>query len=287
MHVDVRLMFYFGVCASVPVASITLTRGCPVTFPCRCIGIGLLDCSRERLRTVPQFVRFEENWQILDLSDNLINYLAPSQFAKVKISTLDLSRNMLRTLDKHSFRDAPQLHTLDLSYNAIEFLPDHIFSSLRTLRTLRLQYNKIPYVKPNVLIKLHKLYALDFSGNSFSKIPTKSLSHLRSLKRLSFRNNRITEIEEYGFIGLSLEYLDLGGNKAPVLPLHIHKWAFCGLDPRLIISEPTVKEWSGLTTLLLDHNGLGSIEPCLTSSIWTLKRVDLSGMVSSTLIISI
>ena len=269
MHVDVRLLLVLLLLLFDVVAG-----DCPAYPPCHCIGDRFVDCALKRLHEIPQFSVFQHTWRELNLSDNLVTSIPDSVFAKVHVYTLDLSSNMIKTMNKYGFRSATHIVTLDLSHNIIEYLPDHVFSSMTNLKTLRLRYNKLYYIKPNVLIKLKQLYELDLRGNSFNKIPSKSLRHLTSLKRLILRDNRLKELESFTFQGLVLEYLDLGDN---IAPFQISKTSFCGLDPRVVHSEPSVIEWSGLQTLLLDHNGLSSMNPCLSSVLWTLRHIDLSG----------
>ena len=53
--------------------------------------------------------------------------------------------------------------------------------------------------------------------------------------------------------------------------------AFCSLEPQMVRTEPDVTEWLGLTTLLLDHNGLTNLDPCITERIWTVSHFHISG----------
>ena len=121
---------------------------------------------------------------------------------------------------------------------------------------------------------LTELTTLNLSGNEFKVVPKLALQSLVNLRILSIRNNHLKVIKPYDFQRLPLQHLDLGDNTSP---LHLDRRAFCGLEPTPSAPQPGVIEWHGIQSLILDYNGISSIDPCLADILWTLSTIRLSG----------
>lgn len=254
-------------------ATLTLTI-CPTPLPCHCISNHTVYCAFLRLDALPYFLEFRGVWLELDLSENFISHLPSGGLDGTKIRHLKINRNSIKSISADAFRGIEGLAVLDLSHNYLTDIADGIFAGLAELKTLRLQYNQLADVNAKAFVDIPHLLELDFQGNDMKVVPSEAIGVIRRLKRLNLRNNRLHGIHPFAFRRLSLELLDLGDNLSP---LFIHRDAFCGLEPRVVSSEPGAIDWSGLNTLLLDHNGLTSINPCITRMIWTLEVVDVSG----------
>jgi Leucine-rich repeat (LRR) protein len=247
---------------------------CPTVVPCFCREDHSVSCSYQRLKELPDFLEFTNVWKELDLSENLILVLHRYEFVRVKVRSLILDSNMIRHIENGSFIGLSMLERLDLSHNELKYIPALIFEPLFKLRTLRIQYNDFNTLGELSMVGISQLYELDLTGNSFHTIPRASLCKISNLKKLILRHNHIQKLAPYAFVDLSLDYLDLGANKAPMV---IDRDAFCGLDPQVVSSEPGVIDWTGLDTLRLDHNGLITLPPCLIQRMWTLSSLDISG----------
>ena len=247
---------------------------CPTVAPCVCQDDMSLSCAYQSLEELPDFLEFTEIWNELDLSENLLLVLHSHGFKGVKVKSLRLERNMIHHMEEASFNGLSMLESLYLSHNRLATIHPRIFEPLSRLRTLRLQYNGLSVLGELSVSGLSGLYELDLTGNSFRSVPAASLCKITNLKKLILRHNLIHELPPYVLYGLSLDYLDIGANKAPMI---IHRDAFCGLDPQGHSSEPGVIDWTGLSTLRLDLNGLTTISSCLTQRIWTLSSLDISG----------
>ena len=226
-----------------------------------------------RLHELPYFMTFMEFWDELDLSENFLDHLPKSAFSGVRARNLNLSRNNINSIDAHAFDGVIGVNGIDLSHNKLRTIPK-MFSSLVQLHTLKLCYNQIKTFKYDTFDGSHLLHELDLTGNDIESIPTEAFLSIQGLRHLILRHNRLEKIDAYAFHDLPIEVLDLGDNGAP---LAIHEEAFCGLQPTILRSEPGVIDWSGMHTLLLDHNGLSSLNPCVTGLIWTIHTVDISG----------
>ena len=250
---------------------------CPTLIPCFCQEDHSISCVYQRLMELPDFLEFNQVWKELDLSQNFLLVLHSHGFVHVKVTRLRLERNMIRHIEKGSFIGLSMLESLDLSHNALRYIPAGIFQPLAKLHTLTIQFNDLGSLEERSMVGLSQLYELDLTGNSFSKIPRESLCNLSNMKKLTLRHNHLRKLGPYAFYGLSLDYLDIGANKAPMV---IDSDAFCGLDPQVISSEPGVIDWTGLETLRLDHNGLTTLPPCLIQRMWTLSSLDISNQIT-------
>ena len=163
---------------------------------------------------------------------------------------------------------------IDLSHNYLPTLPNGVLSPLTELSILRLRYNQFKTISCGTFSGATRLEELYLTGNEIAVIPSDALSQLTGLHKLILRSNRLNNVGDYAFNGLPLLYLDIGENAGPV---QIPPEALCGMEPQMLTVEPGVIDWSGLQTLLLDHNGLSTLHPCIGKLVWTLSRIDLSG----------
>ena len=247
---------------------------CPAMIPCVCQEEHSVSCAYKRLKTLPDFLVFDKVWNELDISENFLTRLGSNGFLGVKVINLRLDRNTIRQLEGGSFNGLDMLESLDLSHNSLTSLPARIFDHLTKLSTLRIQYNDLTVLDEWSMAGIPQLYELDLMGNSFRAVPTSALCKITHLKKLILRDNILHILSPYAFYGLSLDYLDLGSNRVPLV---IDPDAFCGLDPHVVSTDPGSITWEGLTTLRLDHSGLTTLDPCITRRIWTLSELDISG----------
>ena len=272
-----KLLPLVSLLLSVLCVSLTMTI-CPTPLPCHCIGNQVVYCAFLRLAALPYFLDFKQSWQELDVSENFIAALPAGGLRGVRARLLKLNRNSVRSIAAGAFVGVEDLAVLDLSHNYLRDLPPAVFAPLVDLRTLRLAYNQLTAIGAGAFDAIPHLYELDLQGNDLAAVPSRALAAVRRLRRVNLRNNRLRTIDAYAFAGLALEVIDAGDNTSPMA---VHRDAFCGLAPRVVAAgggvEPSIIEWSGLHTLLLDHNGLTTLNPCITRTIWTLHVVDVSG----------
>lgn len=80
--------------------------------------------------------------QILDLSNNFIEYVLPDTFRNSrKIQVLSLAQNELTEIAPETFRNLGDLRIVDLSHNLLRYLPDSLFLS-DDLEQLDLSFNR-------------------------------------------------------------------------------------------------------------------------------------------------
>ena len=234
---------------------------CPTTIPCHCVRNEIVYCAFARLTKVPYFTRFAHTWHEIDLSENLIGELQSGAFRGINVVRLNLRRNAIATLHENAFDGVVRMRALDLSHNVLTALPAGAFAGLAQTRRIKLRYNQLTRISVEAFDGVPLLEELDLTGNDLTEVPSSVFLNLPELEMLALQNNKLRTIHAHAFNGLSnLRTLDLGnaGDR-----LQIHEDAFCGLEPVISHTEPGVIDWSGLDTLLLDHNGLRSVDGCL------------------------
>jgi Leucine-rich repeat (LRR) protein len=133
----------------------------------------LLDLSRNRLRWVEMgdlapYPHLEE----VDLSENLIATLEPNAFANLQsLRVLRLRANQLKLVPMGAFAKLVNLTTLDLSENKLVILLDYTFQDLKGLRHLEVGDNDLVYISHEVL----SCYPFDHSFFKHYVVPDLSI----------------------------------------------------------------------------------------------------------------
>uniref|UniRef100_A0A182K1F7 Uncharacterized protein n=1 Tax=Anopheles christyi TaxID=43041 RepID=A0A182K1F7_9DIPT len=181
----------------VVVANDTKTEGssrgggkfCPKICSCDVIeDLKRADCSQENLINTYTDVPYDV--EILDLSINIISSIENDNFMHYdNLVKLFLSENSIQTISLDAFANQHRLITLDLSNNRLEHLNEHLFE-----RNLQ-------------------LVELNLSSNNFMMLPNTPFLKSFSIMFLHLANCRIPHVFDTMFIDLpNLKYLDLAKN---------------------------------------------------------------------------
>jgi len=229
----------------------------------------------------------------LDLSNNRISSLSRNVDLSLleAVETLDLSNNILTTINPASFPSGKRLEILNLSSNQIELLESNCFDDLTRLLELRLNRNKLSSFPKTVFKRMSSLRVLELNKNKLVEIPGLTFHGLGNVKSLKLRKNNIKFLMDGAFFGLnSMEqlYLDrnqvrtvskgwlYGVNKLKQLSLAYNKvdyieedgWEFCRelwqLDLRgnalKIVEREILRKLPSLTHLDLGENLISHID---------------------------
>lgn len=156
----------------------------------------------------------------LNLSRNRLIDLPRHTFDGVfKLERLYISHNLLRVLPFQLFRTMTDLRVLDLSHNSLLSFPENFFAHNEQLLILRLKWNNLQIIGKNTFYNLRRLIHLDLSHNDIDYIDRKAFESLQSLKTLNISINNITTISSILFQSLPrLQQLDLSYNPLKQLP---------------------------------------------------------------------
>ncbi|XP_058450252.1 chaoptin [Malaya genurostris] len=131
-----------------------------------------------RITTLPRTVfraDIHKNLVEIDLSFNLIETLQTSTFDNLElIQIINLSSNKIKTIEKNSFYDLPYLTYVDLSFNGIQNVTECAFSFLPALLSVDLMHNEM---------------------GSFSLKMFKHVSNATTPMRLNISNNAIDNFD--------------------------------------------------------------------------------------------
>ncbi|XP_031640036.1 peroxidasin homolog [Contarinia nasturtii] len=163
-----------------------IESACPKS--CKCSDtFGIVDCSQQNLVEVPK--NLPNNTNQLNLSHNLLTTLNVSDLINCRqLQRLDLNNNQIETIiNTEDFAKLPGLHYLDLSSNALKPLQGNEFSKANKLATLNLKDNQ-HVIAPNVPI-IQKLKTLNLANCSITQLSENIFQNLSSLVVLDLDNN--------------------------------------------------------------------------------------------------
>ncbi|OXU31673.1 hypothetical protein TSAR_000714 [Trichomalopsis sarcophagae] len=178
-----------------------------------------LYASHNALPELPSSLHGLEQLQILDLSFNQLQALAPETLSSLtnllelklvrnrirelregafdrlpRLALVDLENNDLALVERNAVRALPELQALRLGKNRIQMIPSGAFSELPMLQSAELQENRIHEIAGNAFINVPHLLFLNLSHNLLTSLEHMGLESLRSLEVLDLSDNRITRV---------------------------------------------------------------------------------------------
>lgn len=195
--------------------------------------------------------------------------------------SLDLSNNLLVTLDNVDMSELSRLRNLNLQGNRLTSLPDEI-EKLVNLRLLNLSSNNISELNPS-LFKHSQLMSLDLSFNHISQLPA-DIGKLVNLEKLAISNNALTKLPDEMCQLEQLSELDVRFNGLQ----NINVLAKLPNLTALFCSKNSVfschLQFQRLVQLHLDRNPITNIlfyEPLVSLSVLDLGKAKLTDLSES------
>ena len=213
-----------------------------------------LAMNNNQLTAIPSFIKAIKQLRTLDLGDNSISEIKPSDFSSLSnLYGLRMASNHLTKIVNGTFAGADNIHILNLAHNQIQVLEGDALGNLKELRALRLDNNRIE----------------DINGIA------------SSLSQLQWFNVSTNQLQwfDYAFIPKSLEWLDLSDNLVQELG-NFYKLRDFGLKTIHVNRNNIVKVTPSsfplsLENVFLGENGLEEVEPFSFELHRDLKEVDL------------
>jgi Leucine-rich repeat (LRR) protein len=184
--------------------------------------------SDNGLESLPNWEAFDVKPTVLDMSGNVIKSLeADGLIDYACLRYVSFRNNAIRDVNPMAFNGlAVSLIHLDLAGNKINTIVNVTFSYIPKLETLLLSNNSVTNLDRTVFADLKVLHSLDLSLNYLSYILDGTFDWNEKLEFLSLSHNRIEIISKFTFKMLrNLKHLDLSDNNISFL----HRNAFLSL----------------------------------------------------------
>lgn len=191
--------------------------------------------------------------ETIDLSRNVIRTLSNDGLSYFHyLETLILHDNHIYELKENSFRGVPQLSSIDLSYNRIKLLPNVIFKSTSKLRLINLRNNTITSLPHDIFDGLHELQSIDLSQNAlvqFSLLPSQQQQMPNIIS------------------------INLGYNALTTLPPTIERLEILNLEHNKLRNLTLPIVYPSLRRLILSSNQLTSIHDRIFSNVNSIEQI--------------
>ncbi|XP_067618884.1 chaoptin [Eurosta solidaginis] len=247
-----------------------------------------LDLSLNSLRTIEDdALEGLNNLQTLIIRDNNILLLPGSALGRLpSLTTLNLDFNRVAALSTEILGSiqAEDITTLTLSRNVIRELPTGSFQTFANLHKLDLSGNSLAVISADIFLGLDQsLSELKLSQNRITSLGTMPLA-LTELRSLDLSGNNLADLPRNIFQGLeNLQYLNLSGNHhlaplpaaliRPLTRLQVIDLSKCALKQ---MSGDLFATLQDLKHIYLNNNNLQEINDGSFVDLWNISSIDLS-----------
>ena len=172
----------------------------------------------EKNRYFPELKEIPTSTREIYLKNNKIQHLPAEKGYRSEVWIIDVSGNKIKSIEDNQLgRMFPKLSTLDLSRNMIKRLPSNCFINLNKLNNLNLARNWIGYIEESVFDNLKKLHNLNLGCNLLIFLDFRWFKYLASLHTISLADNKIVRvvISQNGW-PRSLKHVHLKNNSIPI-----------------------------------------------------------------------
>uniref|UniRef100_A0A2M3ZDU4 Uncharacterized protein n=1 Tax=Anopheles braziliensis TaxID=58242 RepID=A0A2M3ZDU4_9DIPT len=187
---------------------------CPKMCSCDILdGLKRADCSNEHL--ISTHTGIPSGVEILDLSLNMVSSIEDDNLATYdNLVKLFLSENSIETISLNAFAGLTRLKTLDLSHNRLEQLDGQLFERNGQLVELNLAHNNFMMLSNRPFLTSSSIRMLDLSGCRIPQIFDATFSELPNLSQLDLSKNVMISLSPEPFAKLrSLTSIELTDNR--------------------------------------------------------------------------
>ncbi|XP_034488669.1 protein artichoke [Drosophila innubila] len=232
------------------------------------------------LGRLPQLSSLQMDFnRVAALSSEILGSLQASD-----ITTLSLSRNVIRELPPGSFQMFSSLHTLDLAGNSLAMINADTFAGLEsTLMQLKLSQNRLTGLGGMPLV-LPELRSLDLSNNNLGEISPTIFSELENLQSLNLSGNHLAPLTPVIFKPLTrLQIIDLSHCSIRQLSgdllagLQDLKHIYLSGNQLQELQDGSFLNLWNISSIDLSNNRINSIRAGAFVNVMQLKRLDLHG----------
>jgi hypothetical protein len=181
---------------------------CP--YPCNCFSEERIDCSKNSMKTLPT-----GNWKLVNMSHNAISSIKRCRFWNNSVEIIDISYNVIESIDRYAFSRIGHFRQIDISWNNIGFIYPETFLFTQKLESLCLSHNKLLELQNGLIFSGNSLKILDISYCNISRLEETTIQYgVSNLQELYLQYNAITYISHDSFKSLTnLKILNIAYNK--------------------------------------------------------------------------
>jgi Leucine-rich repeat (LRR) protein len=195
-----------------------------------------------------------EHLNMTGLTEDMFKSILDDLKNTSSIEKLILQNGQIRCIQENPFDTLNKLKELDLSNNLIESLNDKIFQPLENLTRMVLRINRISEIKENTFKNLKNLKELDLSKNKIKSIDPNAFIGLNNLERLILSINSLKQLNKNIFkYFIKLEELDMSYNLLESLNDcqfdGMINLKFLNLYQNVCLGSLSLKTFSGLSNL--------------------------------------
>lgn len=197
---------------------------------CNCSLKELIDCSNASMRRFPV-----GDWKKINMSHNAIYRIKRQSLRNNFLEVIDVSNNIIESVDWSAFVEKSRLKEIDISWNNITYIYPETFLFTPNLVCLSLANNRLLALQNGLMFTGNSLKILDVAYCSISRIDETTIKHgVSGLQELYLQHNKISYISRDSFNSLTnLKILDLGFNNLHSIEIEMFFSLVALMDLRL------------------------------------------------------
>ncbi|XP_033102387.1 toll-like receptor 13 [Anneissia japonica] len=254
---------------------------------CSCASHGLVNCSYRNLTITPDKNKLPVDASVYLLKDNSISALSGYSFNTTpNLTFLDLSQNILISIDENAFAGLVRLQVLNIAVQkTIKKISRKWFNGLTQLTVGRLTFIKAEAIDDYAFSDNSDIEEIHLDSNVLKDIPSHLFQHLPKLKTIQLCCNLLTEIDGEPFFGSNhVEEIQLYSNSINKLNENAFKSmkniSLINLNDNQLSSDyipiQTFRGLKRLTKLYLYTNNLKTIKKEWFQDLTSLEILDAS-----------
>lgn len=177
---------------------------------CNCFLEERIDCSKNSMKTLPT-----GNWKLVNMSHNAISNISRCRFWNNSVEIMDISSNVIESIDRYVFCRYGRVKQIDISWNNISFIYPETFLFTKKLESLCLSHNEHLALENGLMFSGNSLKILDISYCNISRIEGTTIKYgVTNVQELYLQYNAIKYISHDSFNSLkNLKILNIAYNK--------------------------------------------------------------------------